>query len=433
MGDTLTVYNLGAMGVNVDTTPIHGSDGEMIQAQNAQFDVAGNKGGLRKRFGMTKLNSGSLGGRVQGVFNVQLDDPTTPGTPSGWYVVCRDAVAGPTFGYDSYRYSTDLASWGAVTNFVPNLNAQITATQRVAEINGAFYTPAGFSDPRVFGVDGGSAREVVSLPLNADGGTAQVQAVYAFNGLLYIVATYSTSTTEKGRVYSLDPLTGALLQLGGVFGTATGAIANEYPSVVFSAFGRLWLYCTSTTGYAGHLYSNYGGATDAWVSERAITTHLQVTGGAEYNGALYVTEASLHTANNANAIVEKRTSDGTWTTDLTSPDSNDGNFYSLPTLFNGSLYFIYRNTTGTVRTQLKKNASGSYSTAIDLLANSVPLPVQLRARSYGATELLIVVGTNAVANGDPIFYRVSIADALTSGALVKAASFTPNFIAELRN
>jgi hypothetical protein len=71
---TLTLFNFGAEGVNVDASDLHMKDGELRKAQNAISDPLGNQGGLKNRPGLTRFNALAANGSILGGISVPLPD-----------------------------------------------------------------------------------------------------------------------------------------------------------------------------------------------------------------------------------------------------------------------------------------------------------------------------------------------------------------------
>ena len=69
------VYNLGDEGIDVVESPVHVTDGAVLNAQNAQFAPIDCAGALRKRDGMAKFNTVAAAGAIHSGFNVSLVDP----------------------------------------------------------------------------------------------------------------------------------------------------------------------------------------------------------------------------------------------------------------------------------------------------------------------------------------------------------------------
>lgn len=74
------VFDIGAMGVNVDADPISLEDQELRQAQNAIRDPLGADSGLRKRPGFQAIALTDPNGAILGGTNLPLKDLSAGGT-----------------------------------------------------------------------------------------------------------------------------------------------------------------------------------------------------------------------------------------------------------------------------------------------------------------------------------------------------------------
>jgi hypothetical protein len=79
MAGILKVYDIGALGVNVDADPISLDDQELRLAQNAIRDPLGSDSGLRKRPGLLAFNTTSITGSVLGGIGVPFPDLSPAG------------------------------------------------------------------------------------------------------------------------------------------------------------------------------------------------------------------------------------------------------------------------------------------------------------------------------------------------------------------
>jgi hypothetical protein len=70
--EPFNVYKLGQAGVNIDSTPLHSEDDEILRAQNAIRDPLGNDGGLRNRPGLIAFNTDTANGPVLGGVGVPI-------------------------------------------------------------------------------------------------------------------------------------------------------------------------------------------------------------------------------------------------------------------------------------------------------------------------------------------------------------------------
>jgi hypothetical protein len=75
----LKVYDLGALGVNVDSDPIMLDDKELRLAQNAIRDPLGADSGLKKRPGLGAWSTTAASSAILGGIGVPLQDLTSHG------------------------------------------------------------------------------------------------------------------------------------------------------------------------------------------------------------------------------------------------------------------------------------------------------------------------------------------------------------------
>jgi len=66
----INLYNLGVIGVDLVSSPLHSADGSFVSAQNAGSSPEDTEESLRKRPGMTQLTSDSFGSAVIIVHNI---------------------------------------------------------------------------------------------------------------------------------------------------------------------------------------------------------------------------------------------------------------------------------------------------------------------------------------------------------------------------
>src|SRR6187549_1956610 len=187
MGGKLNVYGLGSLGVNVDKNPINLEDGELTKAQNAIHDPTGSMGGLRKRPGLTKVNSSAVSGSVFGIMNV----PIAPITTRSFFVGVDQGVT------TTYQWITSTNAFvGTATATTPAAPADPTAMEYFgvttwSQLMGSkglqtetmFLYPgahtAGLSIP-IRAWDGTVDRELFKVPtLNVPGTTATAAQVNA--------------------------------------------------------------------------------------------------------------------------------------------------------------------------------------------------------------------------------------------------------------
>lgn len=81
MPGKLNIYNLGDLGIDLVGSPVHIADGALVQAQNAAVSQNQGEHGLKKRFGMAKLNATALnsGAAILSVGGVPFAAPSGGG------------------------------------------------------------------------------------------------------------------------------------------------------------------------------------------------------------------------------------------------------------------------------------------------------------------------------------------------------------------
>lgn len=73
MAQILKVYNIGSLGVDLVNSPIHVKDTALVSCQNAQVSPDDAELGIKKRDGMSKINSIAAAGTLLAVFNVAVE------------------------------------------------------------------------------------------------------------------------------------------------------------------------------------------------------------------------------------------------------------------------------------------------------------------------------------------------------------------------
>ena len=68
----LNVYNLGSLGIDIVNSPLHVADGSLITCQNAQVSPDNADLSLKKRDGMSKINSTAAAGSLLAILNVPI-------------------------------------------------------------------------------------------------------------------------------------------------------------------------------------------------------------------------------------------------------------------------------------------------------------------------------------------------------------------------
>ncbi len=374
MGGKLNVYGLGSLGVNVDANAVNLEDGELTKAQNVIHDPVGSGGGIRKRPGLTKVNSIAAAGSIVGAINVPLTRPSTRkfffgrrvnSSTGGWNVSTDEfATAATTGGPDGYDADgTPRVPDKVWTSLANTSDRQFAFAGRpmVTYKNRIYYAgndyTLGTTAPTIRMYDGTVDFELVTLPYNPDiGSTVAASAILCMivggDGNIYL-STYDggsySANTVKGRIFQFNPENGVLQQLGARFPT------DGARSIYGLAWhmGRLWTG-TFTGGVTASqkTYFIRPGIDTAWTQESASAgANGPLTELVSFQGQLYF--LSMADAGSA-AVIRLRNTAGTYSTAKT-PLLNEGgvvpvmtdfgsyNHWGTAILFNGGLYASYFN------------------------------------------------------------------------------------------
>jgi hypothetical protein len=386
----LTQYDLGKFGVNVDSSPIHKLDGELAQAQNAIRSTYGADGGLVNRGGYSNLNATATGASVLGGIGVPLGDGSSS-TDRRLYIPSYNTgatYAGWVYSTDDFVTATAVASVPAPPGHTGGLGVPTNA----AEFNNALFyiTNAGLNtaSQSIRKYNGRTdVQHALTLPTGAVAGITNFAVL---DGIIYVntLDTTGGDTLWVGRVFSLDPATGHLVQIGPAFptGYAPGAMAM-YQNDLFVVGNR-----TTNTNLV-HIFKIRPGVETTWTDDETMGTGVyQVTDLYRWGAYLYVSQEGT-TAGNVNIL--RRDIDGTYTAVLTAANSGVGsasfgmNFHE----FGGYLYIAYYFPAGTSLVyRSATGASGAWSslttpTAAQLGLISSPTGTALLAIPVSSTSI----------------------------------------------
>ena len=388
----LAAYNLGSVGVMVDRSALHMEDGAFASAQNAIPDHQGHEGGIQKRPGFARFNSTAGAGTIKGgiglaiVLNATSINGTALTGASSRKTFWARATTGTSLGASAgWWTSTDLfaTTAGTISSGTPAnpRSAQISGfgTSVLAGYNGSpgsgvvinnrFYYAANdytvnTSAPVIRVFDGTVDDEFLRIPLDPSTSatvySAGILSMLAVGETIYLTTNdqVSAGSGSGGRVFSLNPSTGALTQLGAKFTTDT-AQDDQVPYALEWYMGRLWVGTfnrNSGAGIAGRVYWIRPGIDTAWTLDH--TTGDTVSRGVaflkSFQGQLYAGSCTGGTS----SVVEVRTSVGAWSTSLTV--TNPITFHNA-VVFENNLYTSAHDTT-TNETLIKKFDGSSWST-----------------------------------------------------------------------
>ena len=307
----LTQYDLGKLGVNVDSSPIHKLDGELSRAQNAIRNTKGVDGGITNRGGYSNLNGTATGGSVLGGIGVPLGDGPGSGSdirriyiPSintgasfaGWIYSDDDfttaqvdsKIAAPGFPGTGFYFA-------AVANnklFYLKNNGFATATQVVRSYNGR--------------------TDYEASTLLPSGLLVGPTAFAVLDGQLYLT-TLDSGTSDAdwvGRVFRMDTETGHLTQIGPAF--PTGYI----PTTLALYQNDLYVGGTRATNTnLARIYKIRPDVENSWTNDETMSTGIYAINHLYRWGAYLYVATSATDAGNASVL--RRSIDGSYTAVLT--------------------------------------------------------------------------------------------------------------------
>lgn len=393
MANELPQYLVGSKGVNVVDSPLHTPEGGLLSGQNVGFTRFLGLGGLASRAGLAALNASAAAGSIIALTNVPLVYPGIAGlmlalnsgeTPTWKVSADGTAFANLTSGTIQRAAGGFASLWGGAT---------IPRDPRSASFRSRFYFVGdnyvvNTSAPPIVAYDGTSSFEQFNVPDNPTSGgvTRWVSDFLIYNGLIYL-STYDpggVAPDHKGRVLAYDPSNGTLLEIGNRFGNGSGENTKGFPFCLTFFAGYLWAGTYGISGNnQGGVYKILVGVDETWTLDKTATLHNgYYMALCPYGGALY---AATDADSSGTAIIQKRTSTGTWSTSLSAPASNVGFFCSL-FVFNGLLFAGYYKGTATTSTLIKVYDGVSWTTDLDVGATYAALvpgkPFQFQGALY---------------------------------------------------
>lgn len=377
MGEgTINAFNLAESGVNVDKAQIHKADGELTKSQNATTDPTGLGGGIRKRPGLIEFNAVAGTGAMLGGIGAPLTlKATTVGgvalsaavRTTYWGRRSKSATIGATQGWQSSTTGFTTAATAILAGTPSNPRAAAipdgweallwTAANGMpgsaAVVNNKLYYAADSYTPGTDGApiwvfDGTVDKKFSEIPKNSGAAYCAILSMIAVGTTIYLTVYDDDNavTSPRGRVFSLDTSTGALLQIGAEF----SAVA-PYP--ICWHMGRLWIG-TCDTANAGKVYFFRPGIDTAWTLDRTLGSGMNCTVLVSYKGELF---AGGH---GNPAPMDKRNSVGTWASTTTFGAANSE--ITSAVVLGDNLYVAYTPTVSGLGIIAKYNGS-AWSTA----------------------------------------------------------------------
>lgn len=381
MAGKLNLFNLGSLGVNVDKSALHLEDGELSKAQNAIRDGIGQDGALRKRPGLVKYSS-DVTGSILGGIGVPLA-LLTGGTVTRTTYWARQAKAiglGDTQGW-----------WSSTTGFTTSATQILSGTPgnpRTEELsdgstpfsglstgmpgaavvfqNRLYYAGThtqGTDRPPIRIFDGTVDWELTRVPHN---GVLTTNSTVIFSMLLvgstiYVSTKDGTSgdgASRTGRVFALDPSSGALTQLGQDFPD------GYQPYALAWHMGRLWagtMYRSGGADAAGTISWIRPNIDTDWTLDRTMSQGRGCTFLISFEGQLYA--GNWTGTSGTTGVVEQRDSVGAWTVSLSVGSLGNNSAFMHAVEFLGDLYCSLYNQTASVSTVRKFDGS-TWTTAL---------------------------------------------------------------------
>lgn len=394
----LDLYALGQGGVNVVKAPIQLKDDECTSAQNATYAPAA-AGGLQKRGGLARQNATALnsGADVLAIASVPLPNPFNTSTLPRAYIYLN---GGPL---NDWVRSADGATWEGIDAPGP---AEVEQMDGIPDIGLATVQPVPglllyLSSLNIFSAYDGSSDQVV---LTVPSTVSPSVALECYAGIGYHAGHFYFGVKDDGvnygTVFKFDITTGQLTMVVGTLGGYSALAICSYLGQLFVAGSDM------SSGAAPNcfIFRCEPATATAWVTDSA-NLGGPICSMVNFKGNLYMASGSLNAA--VALTITKRTPSGVYSTvftDATPWDvqtggamiefndtlfaymggkvvkSTDGTAWStdldvfatygslqyvsgLPVIFNGELYWAFREFTGTEDNSriLKRTTGGVWS------------------------------------------------------------------------
>lgn len=375
MASTFSNYGFGKDGVNLVKNPLEMADGELSQAQNAEYvpdQVAGGESALSQRGGLVALNGSALAGSVLGMVGLNLKTTYTRTLYAG--KGSEDAT--------TFRKTTNGTSWSnSSTPLVPNRNSKFTDAngerdaRRIASFRNFIVYPydtytKGTDNPILAIFDGTDALQLGAIPVGPSATTstpafAIVDMVTA-NGIVYFAVhdPGGSAPDLTGRVMSLNLETGVIKQIATPFGPGTGEITGGYPTCLCFYQDQLWvgLQGNTTTDAIGKIVRCYPTIDATWTSDIATLSGFPCS-LAVYKGDLYAGTQS--STSSAEKVYKRTATSRAWAASFTGVGAGASAFCTSLIVYGTDLYAAqYHTTAPTIH--IKKWDGSSWTTDRDV-------------------------------------------------------------------
>lgn len=346
--DSLKLWNLGLLGVNIIDTPLHSSDGELELAQNAEPFTEQGEGGLRKRLGISAFTPDDLGAGLLAMTSIPLPDPWAPIPVTGTRLYVNTTAEGDGFN----QSSIGGLSW-AVVHAHPK-RWGITALHLGVVCRGGAVSTDGLltytDNLALYAWDGVTDAAVV--PVLSLGVDEIVSGLDVLESTLYLLIADTSAHTSR------------LLRVDGDAVADVGIAVPHEGTCLSFAFGALWIGTTENRVYR---WAPADGLTEDLVmvpngGSRLAVADLVARGSVLY--ALNYTEPNTVTQATNNKVV-RRLGDGSWL-DITPGGATAGNYgpgavfedvlivaRSFSTDFAGCEFHSYDGTTWTLQQDVR--------------------------------------------------------------------------------
>lgn len=430
MPGQLDVYDFGGGGVQLVKDPLELSDNELTQAQNAELsrDINnGGKGSLSKRGGFTALNGTPLNGAVSGIIPVPLNtsftrtlyaalgtatantwNKTTNGTSWTATALPLGATLSSEADYNTIGTSTFAAAMRMATfrtflvypgkNYVSSLS---TPANNTALDMDEFNNGEGFE---LFKAQVGQASSDGNFPFTV------TDMLVANDTIYFSVHDPVNSGTLKGRVLSLNMVTGQVSQVATGFGSATGLMTGGAPSCMEWYQGKLWVGLHGGNGSAnvGKVVWCYPGIDTTWTVDTATLKGYPST-LCQYNGDLY---AGLYgNATNLATVARRPSSTGTWADSDTGGGGGNNRGYASAIVYGGELYVALSYQTASDVQVIRKFDGTTWTTDRNV-----------KTSDWGAQTDPPGVGNAIVYNGDLYYVFIATTMSAADGFVLRKTS-----------
>lgn len=389
----LNVYNIGQSGINVDSDPVHLEPGECTKLQNMILDPVGVLGGIRKRDGLTKVNSSAMAGAVKGFIGLPLPDLTK--RIRTFYAALENTSVQP-----GWRTSTDGTTWTNNSSVTMYWQAGKDSTQETGVMGPAHtakkaqghqfldgivrvifpgddYTPgpsASNTQPTVHVWDGTNDYIVANIPDNPNSadntGVRDLCSLIPYDPTHILLCTHDDSSgTHRGRVLLVDITSGATTQIGPNTDLNTG-----HPHAICIFRNQIWIGGFNGTGGSTTTVRHARTTETTWVTD--FTTGAlngYTTDIIPFKGNL--SAAFACDAGGVGKIYQRTTADGVWT-NVDNTDGTNGGAYEGPFIISkdgNTIFAFWNSSNGTAPiTRIRKSTDGvTWSDEVDLTQASL--------------------------------------------------------------